>query len=254
LFSSMDALDLQKLGLNRNEAKVYYALIQKGTASAADLVHVLGIHRNIVYDNIEKLIEKGLVSYVIIGTKKMFKAEAPQALIEYLNSKKNAIDDEINTAQTLIPQINLFLKTPQTAQETTLFRGVKGIKKVLSEVLEARENWVIGMSNASVDILTSTYWKNYNAKADDRNNKEHFLLNADFKDDYSFASRKNIKARRLPPELTQITEIIMFNDSVAIFIYSEEPIVVLIKNKHLFTTFRKQFDFFWKLCKREGRT
>ena len=65
----MDAVDLEKLGLNRNEAKVYFGLLQTVNTTASDLVKHLGLHRNIIYDNLEKLIEKGLVSFVIEGTK-----------------------------------------------------------------------------------------------------------------------------------------------------------------------------------------
>ncbi|MFH1073426.1 MAG: helix-turn-helix domain-containing protein [Nanoarchaeota archaeon] len=250
----MDALDLEKLGLNRNEAKVYLGLIQKGQASASQLVKALGVHRNIVYDNLEKLIDKGLVSFIVQGTKRVFIAEEPDAIIEYLNGKKEGIDQEIKDAQALLPQIGKFLKaSPQQDHDVVVFRGMKGIKKVLAEVLGAKENWVLGMSNASVEVMSNTYWKNYNAKVDDLNIKEYFLLNADFKDEYSFAKKRNIHVRRLPRELTQVTEIILFNDNVAMFIYSEDPVVILIKNNYLFQTFRQQFDFLWSICDEKGK-
>ena len=67
----MDAIDLEKLGLNKNEAKVYYALMQKNQATASELVKLLGMHRSMIYDNLERLVDKGLVSFVIKETKIM---------------------------------------------------------------------------------------------------------------------------------------------------------------------------------------
>jgi len=248
--NGMDAIDLEKLGLSRNEARVYYALIQSKQATASELIKTMGVHRGIVYDNLERLIEKGLVSFVIKGIKKYFVAEEPDAIIEFLNSKKEAIDDEIKAADKVMPEIAKYLKAPGTEEsETRIFRGIKGLKKVLSEVLKAKENWCLGMTNESSQVLGVTYWKNYNAKIDALKIKEHFLLNADFKDEYSFAKKKNISFRKLPPELNQVTEIMLFDDNVAIFIYSRNPIAILIKDKHLFETFKQQFDLLWKLSK-----
>ena len=88
----MDAVDLERIGLNRNEAKVYLALIIRGQATASELVKAIGVHRNIVYDNLEKLIEKGLVSFIVDGAKRKFIAQDPAAIIDYLQSKKLQID------------------------------------------------------------------------------------------------------------------------------------------------------------------
>src|SRR3989344_7434766 len=118
----MHPTDLEKLGLNRNEAKVHLGLLKKGQATASELVKAIGVHRNIVYDNLEKLIDKGLVSYVVEGTKRKFIAEKPQSIIEFLETKKKNLDEEIKSASDLIPQINALLFTSKSDQETFLFR------------------------------------------------------------------------------------------------------------------------------------
>src|SRR3989344_5873587 len=123
----MDSVDLERLGLNRNEAKVYYALLLKGEATAQELVKSLGVYRNIVYDNLEKLMEKGLVSFITIGTKRKFIAEKPIAIIEYLESKKEELNKEISTAQELMPSISQILNSHQTKQNVLVFKGIPGL-------------------------------------------------------------------------------------------------------------------------------
>ena len=245
----MDAIDLEKLGLNKNEAKVYYALLQKNQATASELIKLLGMHRSMIYDNLERLVDKGLVSFVVKETKKYFLAEEPDAIIEFLNTKKELIDKEIKQANKLMPSVAKLLKTRTEEQEIKVFRGIKGLKKVLAEVLNYKENWVIGMSNASVEVLGTTYWKNYNLKVDDLGIKEYFLLNTDFKEEYAWDIKKHIHFRRLPSELTQITEITLFGDYVQFVIYATTPTAILIKDKNLFQTFKQQFDFLWKKSK-----
>src|SRR3989338_5153403 len=126
----MDSKDLERLRLNKNEAKVYYALLLKGQATAQELVKLLGVYRNIVYDNLEKLAEKGLVSFVNDGKKRKFIAEKPSAIVEFLESKKNQLDKEIVQAKELIPDISKILGSHPFRQDVSLLRGILGLKKV----------------------------------------------------------------------------------------------------------------------------
>ncbi len=244
----MDAVDFEKLGMNRNEAKVYYGILQKGQATAAELVKLLGIHRNIVYDNLEKLIEKGLVSFIIEGTKKKFIAENPEAIIGFLNTKKADIDKEIKQANEFLPEINKLLGVSKSKQDASIFRGINGMKKILNEIVEAKIAWSIGITNESVDILGETFWKNYNAKKKETKTTEYLLWNSNY---INTVIPKNTRShhRILPRELDQATEIEMWDNKVAIFIYTKEPLVIVIENEELFKTYRKQFDFLWKLSK-----
>ncbi|RJQ16943.1 hypothetical protein C4573_02680 [Candidatus Woesearchaeota archaeon] len=244
----MELQDLQNIGFAKNEALVYLTLLQTGSVPAAVLVKRLGIHRNIIYDNLEKLIEKGLASFIVEGTRRIFTATTPDNILEYLEQKKDALNKEILLANKIIPQIKL-LREGNREQEAQIFRGIKGIKKVLAEVLKAKENWVLGMTNRSTELLGETYWKNYNVKVEANKIKERFLINHDFKDVYNFKHMRNVTARILPQELNQITEIILFNGYVAIFIYSQQPIVFLIKDTNLFETYQGQFEFLWRLSK-----
>jgi len=245
----MHSIDLEQLGLNKNEAKVYFGLLNRGQATASELVKSIGVHRNIVYDNLDKLIDKGLVSYVIEGTKRKFIAEKPQAIIEYLETKKEGIDKEITLAANLMPEINKMLSTTKSEHEASLFRGLRGIKKILQDMLSSREFWIIGVSNASVELLGETYWTSFNKIRKSRRIKEHLLFNSDFKNTVNIATSGLSESKKLPPELIQITEIMIFEGQIAIIVYSGEPMAVVIKNKDVFHTFKKQFDFLWGLAK-----
>jgi len=245
----MDSVDLERLGLNRNEAKVYYALLLKGEATAQELVKSMGVYRNIVYDNLEKLMKKGLVSFVNEGSKRKFIAEKPQAIVEFLESKKEDLDSKIKSAKGFMPKIAEMLKRKKTKQEVSVFRGVPGLKKVLSEIVRAKKSWCIGVTNNSVDILGETYWKNYNLKKKDTKTCEWLLWNSDFENTV-IGQNKRSKHRALPRELDQVTETIMFKDRVAIFVFSLEPIVIVIENKEIFDMFRKHFEFLWRLSKK----
>ena len=243
----MDEQTLEKLGLNKNEAKVYLALLLKGEASASELVKAVGVHRNIVYDNIEKLMEKGLVSYVTDG-KKRFIAQEPNAIIEFLETKKDSINKEMELAKSIIPDIKKIVGSQKSMQESFVFRGAQGLKKVLAEIVQAKESWCIGITNESVRILGDTYWKNYNQKKKATKTKEWLLWNSDYKDS-SIGNNPRSFHKMLPKDLDQVTETIMWNDKTAIFVYSSQPIVIVMENKEIFNMYKAHFDFLWKISK-----
>lgn len=241
----MNAKELTKLGLNTNEAKVYFSLITKKEATAQELIKLLGFHRNIVYDNLEKLIEKGLVSVINEDNKRRFIAQSPDAIIEFLEEKKRKAEEEIDLARELVPSIGTLLSKNPGKQEVSLFRGTGGLKKVLNEVVKAKESWCIGVTNDSVNILGEFFWKQYNARKDQYETKEWLLWNHDYKNTI-IAPRKDTRSRILPKEFNQVTETMLWNNKVAILVYTQNPIVILIENKEVFDTHLKQFYFLWE--------
>jgi sugar-specific transcriptional regulator TrmB len=245
----MNLQSLEGLGLNHNEARVYSALIGKGKSGASGLVKVLGIHRNIVYDNLEKLINKGFVSFIIDGSKRIFIAEDPENIVSFLEEKREKVDCQINSAKSIIPEIKKRIGAALIPQEASIFRGVSGIKKVLSRVLESKEYWDLGVTNSSVSLFGKTFWENFNTKVSHRKIKEHLLFNSDFKNDVNIKKTNLRKFRRLPSEMNQVTEIMLFDSYIALVVYSETPIVVLVQDAHLYETFLNQFNLFWNLSK-----
>lgn len=243
----MNELTLQNLGLNRNEAKVYLALLHLSQATAAELVRKVGVHRNIVYDNLEKLIEKGIVTFIIEGNKRKFIAQDPQSVVEYLETKRDQIESNIEQAKSLLPQISKILEQTPHKQEASIFYGIKGVKKVLSMILDTKAYWGIGVTNASVTLLGDAYWRNFNLKIKDRNIKEHLLLNSTFKQTVGITKSKHRKSRTLLHQFDQVTEIMLFDAKAAIFVYSTTPLVFLIDDENVFRSFQKQFSLLWDL-------
>ena len=56
---------LEEFGLTQTEEKVYLVLSQSGISPASDIIKKTQLHRTTVYDVLNRLIEKGIVSFVI---------------------------------------------------------------------------------------------------------------------------------------------------------------------------------------------
>ena len=76
----MDKEILKECGLTNNETGVYLALLQTGSISVNSIAEKSGLHRQAVYDALDRLLEKGFVNFVIKNNKKHFQAIHPEKI------------------------------------------------------------------------------------------------------------------------------------------------------------------------------
>src|SRR3989344_5880538 len=123
---------LEKLGLTKNESKVYLALLDLGLTSSKNIINKTNLHRQIVYDSLNLLIEKGLVSYIIQANRKYFKVNDPKNFLEYFNKKQEEIEREKEEFKKILPKLEI--KQVKEEQGATVYEGNKGIKSLLDDM------------------------------------------------------------------------------------------------------------------------
>ena len=84
----MDTSVLWNLGLTKNEIKIYLTLLDEGSSTAGIITEKTGIHRRNVYDSIERLIEKGIVGYIVVKGRKHFEAVDPKYFNRFFQEKQ----------------------------------------------------------------------------------------------------------------------------------------------------------------------
>src|SRR3989344_6876057 len=98
---------LEEIGLTKNEIKIYLALLKFGSTSTGAIIKETKIHTSKVYDGLERLANKGLVSHVIIANTKHFKAVNPDRLLDFLHDKKNKITEQEKQIKNILPALKL---------------------------------------------------------------------------------------------------------------------------------------------------
>ena len=79
---------LEKLGLNKKEAQIYLAALESGETNIEGLSKKSKIKRTTVYDIVESLKEKGLLSSTFSKKKKYIFANDPRKINEKLDEQK----------------------------------------------------------------------------------------------------------------------------------------------------------------------
>ncbi len=234
----MDIQILEEMGLTKAEAKTYLVLLEIGSSRAAKVVAKTGLHRRTVYDAIERLIEKGLVSYIKQNNVRNYEAVDPKQLREILNARK----DELEGA---MPQLELLYGLSKEKQETTFYRGKKALKAVFNDqIIVGEEIFIFGASVHAPEIL-----KYYFPHFDKERVKRKIKVNMIFDENAKGAKIPLSSVRYVPKEYSSPAATNIYGDKVAIVLWSEDPIAIVIKNKEIADGYKKYFDLLWKVAK-----
>ena len=99
--------NLIKLGFTDGEAKTYLALIEIGSSTVGPLAKKTGIAYSKIYEVLERLIKKGVVSFIKKGKTKYFQAVNPSALFDYIDKKEQDLETQKNLLNNMVPQLEL---------------------------------------------------------------------------------------------------------------------------------------------------
>jgi len=79
---------LGEIGLSKNEAKVYLALLELGSATVGNISKKSKVHRTNVYDSLTKLESKNLVNCIEKDGTKYFNARDPKEIMNLIKEKE----------------------------------------------------------------------------------------------------------------------------------------------------------------------
>ncbi len=228
-------------GLTPMEAKIYNVLLDLGPSLAGLITRKSGIHRRSVYDALERLIQKGLVGYIVKNNRKYFEATNPERLVDLLKEKEA-------TVQELLPQLRAKYQQTKEKSETLFYRGKNGLKSVFEDQLAtAKEILIISASSLAKEVL-QYYFHSYDKRRIQKKIKIKLL--------YSGKERRerNIKLaeiKYLPKDYDNPASMNIYADRVAIIHWSKEnPFVILIRDKEIADGYRNHFNLLWKIARK----
>ncbi|MBW3013285.1 hypothetical protein KY325_04975 [Candidatus Woesearchaeota archaeon] len=233
---------LKELGLTDNEVRIYLALIKHGMMNPYELSDKTGLHRGYIYDSLERLQEKGVVSSVLKANKKYFQATDPANLVEILRIK-------LETVEKIVPDLKKLMKIEKEDTKIELHKGRfvyrTIIKDILSILKQKQEVLLLGIDE---DILSTEveplYLKRYLNFIKSKQIKERIIIKKGAKK----VEHKNLQYKELAAEYIGNTTQIIYNSKVVIFIMGNPYHAITIENKQVADTYRKQFEFFWKIA------
>lgn len=246
--------ELRKIGLSKSEIKVYLALLRNGVLTKTPIVRNAKIPASKVYEVLDKLIDKGLVSVVTKNNVKHFEAASPVKIKEFLQKKKREILDAENNLDLVLPDLLNARKIKESKPHIEVYYGWKGLSTVYEEEVEKINKnskvYIIGASTGENQERTELFFSKYGKKVLDKNADIKVIFNTTARE-YIKRIEKNIgkeyKKRFLFRKTP--TEITIRDDTTLILILKAEPIVIKIINQETADSFKQYFDVLWKQAK-----
>jgi len=246
----MDIKILEKIGLTGNEIKVYLALLKLGSVTAGDIIKKTDLHRAGVYDTLERLMDKGLVSYVIKANRKYFEAMLPERLIDFIEKKEDELQEEKAIIKKMMPELNAMRLLSKEPQDVTLFKGNKGIQSVLEYMYNTKEILALGSYSEEAEgmkfCLKYILPKFHKIRIKKKISIKFIFPEGSRKRAEELKNMSYTKVKILKTEFASLTGIYIFEDFVSIILWSKNPMAVLIRSKEIMNSYKQYFNYLWK--------
>ena len=247
----METKLLKNIGLTDSEIKVYLALLELGSTSKGPIVDKSRVASSKIYELLEKLIQKGLVSCVIRSKVKYFEAAPPTRILDYIREKEDKLRQQGEKLQELIPALEMKRSMAGIGSETQVFKGMKGAKTSFNDILEelnkGDEYYVLGISKFTPHF--ERFVVNFHRKRARLGIKCRVIVNELAKDiGKKLEKIKLTKIRYLQKELFTPVVFIIYKDKTLISIGLDE-IFIQVKSKNLSTGLKAYAVYMWNIGK-----
>lgn len=249
--------ELEKLGFSIEEAKIYLALLEAGETTAGPIVKKTGLHRQVVYDNLEKLKNKDYISETIKSNRKNWHAQSPNQILGEIKRKETLVEK-------ILPDLLSMQKYSAHKQEVKIFEGTEGFRIAHKNNVENQPR------KSTVCVMGSTGWawtkimekSKYLNKFEEQRMQKKIQFNVLFFEEEKKSLKKLVSTyfndqpkhmlrtyRFLSSQFQSPVATQIWHDNITLIIYSENPLLIQIKNDLAVKNYKKYFDILWKLGK-----
>ncbi len=246
---------VKEAGLTDGEAKVYLALLEIGTSTTGPIIDKSKIARSFIYNILEKLIVKGLVSYVVKENMKYYEAADPLRILDYIEKRKQQLDENKEKMLKLLPKLKDIQESTQSTN-IQVFEGYRGLQTAFERyhqrLSKGDEVLAFGIYTHQEEKYHN-YWQQDHVKRDKEGIKNRMLFNKGTPKN-TLKNRNSYKlceARYMESDITTPAWICTYKDVSQIFLQDrQKPMVVEIVNQQIADTFRALFEDYWKNSKK----
>lgn len=236
--------DLQSLGLTEKEARVYLAALELGQASVQKIAAAAHLPRPTCYLQINTLSQRGLMSSVEEGKKRLFIAEPPEALLTLFQREAEEVRAKQEALANMMPE----LKSRMTGDElpkVRLYEGLEGLEAMRRELLKLKNTeWYVFTGSDYYSKAVPQELRLLQLKRlTDRKLKCKAIVSSEKADNKITSELKYFFERYWVPtsKYQAPGEIAIFENKIALLSYDRHPIGVMIENRSIATVMKSFF-------------
>jgi len=238
---------LKGYGLSQKEIQIYLTLLELGSSKASKIAKRSKITRETVYNILESLHKKEIISVASRGGIKYYSAASPEKLIWDLKERTEKINK-------ILPQLKLIEKAQIRRPKVEVFEGKEGVRMVFDDAVSIPNSKFYGIYNGkfSFKILPYQIFRAIEQKV--RNNAYSDLIMDDSKParDYQKIDQKENRETRILDFMKKVKAgMFIYGTKIAYMTYDQqEPVGIIIDDPHIHNFNKEMFKFMWELAKK----
>jgi len=241
--------DLQRIGLTSGESKVYLAVQYMGESKVSDITREANVSNSKVYDILERLINKGLISYTNKNNIKYFIGLNTNRLNDYIKEKEIQIKKQKQIIKNVIPHIYQNPNKNKKTGDIEIYENISGLKSISEKIIdELNENDTIYIIGAGQEYIKQTkgFFTQWQEKRVERNIKFKGLYT---KDNLNILQdRKNIQLSQikiLPEEIIAPVQLVITPYFIINIITQPKIKCITIYGKEIADSYKIYFNNLW---------
>ena len=238
--------ELQEIGLNEKEAKVYLANLELGQSTVQEIAKKADVNRATAYFIIEGLMKKGLISSFHKGKKQYFISADPDRLVEVLEQERNTIEKREESLKKLLPQLQSLNNKQKDRPVVKYYEGKEGILTMSEELLKKAKNDIV--MAFSVDAVNSIFTEEERRKARAKRIGKGIKTKVIYTyKDGILENTADGERRKIPLERFPLTcDMAIYEDYVRIASLGKKIVGIVIEDKEIANSLRSIFNLAWE--------
>ena len=241
---------LLNLDFTKGEAKVYLSLLKLGESKVGPIIQKSYISRSKVYDILERLFTKGVISRVESRGIMFYQALPPSSLLTIIKRKEEQLKQEELLLKSILPQFSKIL--PDKKLQVVMYQGYEGFKSMIDQTIQELTSKDI--YEAMGISKTTEGMRHYARKIYENQKNKKFKARSIFDEGGVFKAVErespSHEMRVLPKGWKTPALFTIYGETVGIHLGQDENIISLvIKYKDIAQSFRITFEAMWVISK-----
>lgn len=250
----MDNETLQEIGLNKSEARVYLALLDLGSSTTGPLMNKAKVSASKIYGILERLIEKGLVSFVIQAKTKHYQASPPEALLDYLKEREETMHEQEKSVKKLVQRLRVRQREHAEKQEARIFMGWKGVQNAYNLILDILPpgSDLIGFVQPTKEEErkeVKLFYLQYHKKRVEKRYTTKLIANEQSRQVFEREPYTSFKRYEVRYVDNCPSGLVIFGDCVLMIAFEEKPVAVMVRSRQIADSYRKLFHGMWRVAR-----
>jgi len=233
---------LQHLGIDDKQSKVYLAALELGRATVHELAEKSGVKRTSIYNFVDEMKQSGLMMEIEQEGRTLFIPEDPNVLLEKVRNQAVQVEN-------ILPELLGIYNLPGNKPKVKYYEGEKGVFQAYQDMLASKET-IYGYSDYEKMFSVMPHDLLWQVPETRVKNKQKFFCLAKNGEQSRLLQTKDkeqLREIRLLSDINLDTEINIYGNKVLMISFHKPYATVIIEDRAIAMSLKSIWQINWNM-------